>query len=159
MNLTDMIGDIQPDPWPVHQGKRPLRSSGVALSVAVSLLEVGKACTHGGGTGRGGWGRVIYIGHPLTITLSFIRLDSLVQFLLPLHPSYFIIAAHLTVQTTFPNAGARVMMFIGGACTQVRWGVLSRCHSQSVITFTVSSFSGSRDRCRGRAQGPNQITS
>lgn len=59
MNLTDMLGDIQTDPWPVHQGKRPLRSSGVALSVAVSLLEA-----------------------------------------------------------TFPNAGARVMMFIGGACTQ-----------------------------------------
>ena len=42
MNLTDMIGDIQPDPWPIHQGKRPLRSSGVALSVAISLLEVGE---------------------------------------------------------------------------------------------------------------------
>ena len=40
MNLTDMIGDIQADPWPVHQGNRPLRSTGVALSLAVSLLEV-----------------------------------------------------------------------------------------------------------------------
>lgn len=40
MNLTDMIGDIQPDPWPVHQGMRPLRSTGVALSLAVGLLEV-----------------------------------------------------------------------------------------------------------------------
>ena len=50
-----MLGDIQTDPWPVHQGKRPLRSSGVALSVAVSLLEVGKGCTHKGeevGLGR-----------------------------------------------------------------------------------------------------------
>ena len=40
MDLTDMIGDIQADPWPVHQGNRPLRSTGVALSLAVSLLEV-----------------------------------------------------------------------------------------------------------------------
>ena len=39
MNLTDMIGDIQCDPWPVPQGTRPLRSTGVALSLAVSLLE------------------------------------------------------------------------------------------------------------------------
>ena len=35
-----MIGDIQADPWPVHQGNRSLRSTGVALSLAVSLLEV-----------------------------------------------------------------------------------------------------------------------
>lgn len=40
MNLTDMIGDIQHDPWPVQQGNRSLRATGVALSVAVSLLEV-----------------------------------------------------------------------------------------------------------------------
>ena len=40
MNLTDMIGDIQRDPWTVQQGNRPLRATGVALSVAVSLLEV-----------------------------------------------------------------------------------------------------------------------
>ena len=60
MNLTDMIGDIQCDPWPVQQGTRPLRSTGAALSLAVSLLEA-----------------------------------------------------------TFPNAGARIMLFVGGACTQV----------------------------------------
>ncbi|XP_011410444.1 PREDICTED: protein transport protein Sec23A-like isoform X2 [Amphimedon queenslandica] len=59
MNLTDLIGDIQRDPWTVQQGNRPLRATGVALSVAVSLLEA-----------------------------------------------------------TFPNAGARVMLFIGGPCTQ-----------------------------------------
>lgn len=63
MNLTDLIGDIQSDPWPVHQGMRPLRSTGVALSVAVSLLEA-----------------------------------------------------------TFPNAGARIMLFNGGPCTQVSNG-------------------------------------
>ena len=40
MNLTDLIGDIQQDPWPVQRGNRPLRSTGVALSVAISLLEV-----------------------------------------------------------------------------------------------------------------------
>ena len=60
MNLTDLIGDIQQDPWPVSQDTRPYRSTGVALSLAVSLLEA-----------------------------------------------------------TFPNAGARIMLFVGGACTQV----------------------------------------
>lgn len=42
MNLTDLLGELQRDPWPVPQGKRPLRSTGVALSVAVGLLEVTK---------------------------------------------------------------------------------------------------------------------
>ncbi|XP_052594547.1 protein transport protein Sec23A isoform X2 [Peromyscus californicus insignis] len=59
MNLTDLLGELQRDPWPVPQGKRPLRSLGVALSIAVGLLEC-----------------------------------------------------------TFPNTGARIMMFIGGPATQ-----------------------------------------
>lgn len=59
MNLTDMIGDIQENPWPLQQGMRPLRSTGVALSLAVGLLEA-----------------------------------------------------------TFPNAGARIMVFNAGPCTQ-----------------------------------------
>ena len=40
MALTDLLQEIQPDPWPVALGKRPLRSTGVALSIAVGLLEV-----------------------------------------------------------------------------------------------------------------------
>lgn len=40
MSLTDLLGELQCDPWPVTQGKRPLRSTGVALSIAVGLLEV-----------------------------------------------------------------------------------------------------------------------
>lgn len=40
MDLTDLLGELQPDPWPVAADKRPLRSSGTALSIAVSLLEV-----------------------------------------------------------------------------------------------------------------------
>ncbi len=40
MNLTDLLGELQRDPWPVGTGKRPLRSTGVALSIAVGLLEV-----------------------------------------------------------------------------------------------------------------------
>uniref|UniRef100_A0A8C7RQ36 Protein transport protein SEC23 n=1 Tax=Oncorhynchus mykiss TaxID=8022 RepID=A0A8C7RQ36_ONCMY len=59
MNLTDLLGELQRDPWPVPQGKRPLRSTGIALSIAVGLLE-----------------------------------------------------------GTFPNTGARVMMFMGGPPTQ-----------------------------------------
>ncbi|PIK42224.1 hypothetical protein BSL78_20936 [Apostichopus japonicus] len=39
MNLTDLLGELQRDPWPVGQAKRPLRSAGVALSIAVGLLE------------------------------------------------------------------------------------------------------------------------
>lgn len=59
MSLTDLLGELQRDPWPVAQGKRPLRSAGTALSIAVGLLEC-----------------------------------------------------------TFPNTGARVMLFLGGPCTQ-----------------------------------------
>uniref|UniRef100_A0A8W8IEP9 Protein transport protein SEC23 n=1 Tax=Magallana gigas TaxID=29159 RepID=A0A8W8IEP9_MAGGI len=59
MNLTDLLGELQRDPWPVSQGKRPLRSTGVAMSIAVGLLEC-----------------------------------------------------------TFPNTGARIMLFAGGPCTQ-----------------------------------------
>ena len=40
MSLTDLLGELQKDPWPVTTGKRPLRSTGVALSIAVGLLEV-----------------------------------------------------------------------------------------------------------------------
>ena len=42
MALTDLLSELQRDPWPVSQGKRPLRSTGVALSIAVGLLEVGR---------------------------------------------------------------------------------------------------------------------
>ncbi|ESN95356.1 hypothetical protein HELRODRAFT_185982 [Helobdella robusta] len=59
MALTDLLGELQRDPWPVAQGKRPLRSTGVAASIAVGLLEC-----------------------------------------------------------TYPNTGARIMIFMGGACTQ-----------------------------------------
>lgn len=40
MSLTDLLGELQRDPWPVPQAKRSLRASGVALSVATGLLEV-----------------------------------------------------------------------------------------------------------------------
>uniref|UniRef100_A0A2I9LPQ5 Protein transport protein SEC23 n=1 Tax=Centruroides hentzi TaxID=88313 RepID=A0A2I9LPQ5_9SCOR len=59
MSLTDLLGELQRDPWPVASGKRPLRSTGVALSIAVGLLEC-----------------------------------------------------------TYPNTGARIMLFVGGPCTQ-----------------------------------------
>jgi len=62
MSLTDLLGELQRDPWPVATGKRPLRSTGVALSIAVGLLEssypnyggrvmcfVGGACSQGPG--------------------------------------------------------------------------------------------------------------
>jgi len=40
MSLTDLLGELQRDPWPVAMGKRPLRSTGAALSIAIGLLEV-----------------------------------------------------------------------------------------------------------------------
>ncbi|XP_046848297.1 protein transport protein Sec23A-like [Xenia sp. Carnegie-2017] len=62
MSLTDLLGELQQDPWPVATGKRPLRSTGAALSVAVGLLEctypntgarimtfIGGSCTQGPG--------------------------------------------------------------------------------------------------------------
>ena len=62
MNLTDLISELQRDPWPVPQGKRYLRSTGAALSIAVGLLEalypncgariltfIGGPCTQGPG--------------------------------------------------------------------------------------------------------------
>eukprot|EP01137_Pigoraptor_chileana_P023714 Opistho-2@90474 len=59
MALTGIIEELQRDPWPVANDKRPLRSTGVAMSVAVGLMEC-----------------------------------------------------------LFPNAGGRIMLFIGGPCTQ-----------------------------------------
>ncbi len=62
MNLTDLVNELQRDPWPVPQGKRYLRSTGTALSIAVGLLEalypncgarimtfIGGPCTQGPG--------------------------------------------------------------------------------------------------------------
>ncbi|CAG5106155.1 Similar to sec23a: Protein transport protein Sec23A (Danio rerio) [Cotesia congregata] len=45
MSLTDLLGELQRDPWPVGVGKRPLRSTGVALAVATGLLEASYANT------------------------------------------------------------------------------------------------------------------
>ena len=38
--LTGILETLARDPWPVANDKRPLRCTGVALSVAVGLLEV-----------------------------------------------------------------------------------------------------------------------
>lgn len=38
--LTGILESLTRDPWPVATDKRPLRCTGVALSVAVGLLEV-----------------------------------------------------------------------------------------------------------------------
>lgn len=56
--LNDILNQISKDSWQTPQAKRPLRATGAALSIAVSLLEV-----------------------------------------------------------TYPNCGARIMLFIGGPCT------------------------------------------
>lgn len=38
--LTGILENLTRDPWPVANDKRPLRCTGVALSVAVGLLEI-----------------------------------------------------------------------------------------------------------------------
>jgi hypothetical protein len=38
--LTGILESLTRDPWPVASDKRPLRCTGVAMSVAVGLLEV-----------------------------------------------------------------------------------------------------------------------
>ena len=40
MALTDIIQELQVDPWPVQTAMRPLRATGVAMNVAITLLEV-----------------------------------------------------------------------------------------------------------------------
>lgn len=37
--LTNILEQLQKDPWPVANDKRPQRCTGVAISVAVGLLE------------------------------------------------------------------------------------------------------------------------
>jgi len=39
--LSTILEDLQPDPWPVQPGHRPLRCTGAACSLASSLLELG----------------------------------------------------------------------------------------------------------------------
>eukprot|EP00041_Stephanoeca_diplocostata_P017970 m.372535 g.372535 ORF g.372535 m.372535 type:complete len:779 (+) comp20875_c0_seq2:182-2518(+) len=39
MSLTDIIEELQRDPWPIQPAMRPLRSTGPAISVALGLLE------------------------------------------------------------------------------------------------------------------------
>ena len=61
--LENILEDLQRDPWPRATGRRPARATGVALSIAVSLLQrtvgwqgarimsfLGGPCTHGPGT-------------------------------------------------------------------------------------------------------------
>lgn len=40
-SINDLIDQISIDRWPVAQGNRPLRATGAAMAVAVTLLEVG----------------------------------------------------------------------------------------------------------------------
>jgi len=44
--FKQVINQLQRDPWPVSQGKRAIRSTGAALSIAISLLE--STCAHTG---------------------------------------------------------------------------------------------------------------
>lgn len=63
--LTNVLEQLQKDPWPVANDKRPLRCTGVALSVAVGLLETSFANTgarimlFAGGPGTEGPGLVV----------------------------------------------------------------------------------------------------
>ena len=78
--LTGILEALPRDPWPVANDKRALRCTGVALSVAVGLLEVSLQCTCSSGK---------RCGADMSMT-----------------------------QTTFPNTGARIMLFAGGPATE-----------------------------------------
>ena len=75
MNFIDLLSVLKPDAWPVAKGKRPLRCTGSALSIAVGLLE-----------------------------------------------------------GAFPNTGARIMLFAGGACSQGPGSVVNDDLMQSIRT-------------------------
>ena len=71
--LTDIIEDLQQDPWPVRADKRPLQSAGAGLSLGIGLLE--SAC-------RGNCARVMgFIGNPCTQGPGLIVSDDLKEFL------------------------------------------------------------------------------
>ena len=63
--LTNALEQLQKDPWPVANDKRSLRCTGVALSVAVGLLETsfqnagGRIMLFAGGPGTEGPGLVV----------------------------------------------------------------------------------------------------
>lgn len=59
MALTDMLGELQRDPWPIPQGKRSVRATGAALSIAVGLLE----CTYPNTAAR----VLLFVGGPCSI--------------------------------------------------------------------------------------------
>ena len=40
MAITELMSQLQHDPWPVQTGKRPTRCTGAALSVAIGMMEV-----------------------------------------------------------------------------------------------------------------------
>ncbi|VDK69204.1 unnamed protein product [Gongylonema pulchrum] len=84
-SINELIEQIQPDRWPVPQGHRPLRATGSALAVAVTLLEV-----------------------------------------------------------CFPNTGARIMTFIGGACTHGPGAVVGEEHKNPIRSWhTIKEDSAS----------------
>ena len=95
--LTTILEELQRDPWPVANQKRPARSTGAALSVAVGLLEVrGDAPTRIACTGRCTW---VAFAHAW------------------LFPPAWCCGLHGS-QALFPNTGARILLFSGGPCTQ-----------------------------------------
>lgn len=63
--LTNILEQLQKDPWPVANDKRNLRCTGVALSVAVGLLETsfqnagGRVMLFAGGPATEGPGMVV----------------------------------------------------------------------------------------------------
>ena len=64
-SLTTIVTELTPDPWPVPQGRRALRSCGAAVSIAVGLLEAAfpntgaRILTFLGGPGTQGPGMII----------------------------------------------------------------------------------------------------
>jgi protein transport protein SEC23 len=65
LQLTNILEQLQKDPWPVQNDRRSLRCTGVALSIAVGLLETsfqnagGRIMLFAGGPATEGPGLVV----------------------------------------------------------------------------------------------------
>ncbi|KAI1285564.1 Protein transport protein Sec23A [Halotydeus destructor] len=67
--LTDIIEQLSRDPWPISQGKRSLRATGSALSIAINLLETAYP--------NSGARVMLFVGGPCTVGPGIIIDDEL----------------------------------------------------------------------------------
>jgi protein transport protein SEC23 len=93
--LTSLIEDLERDPWPVPSNHRPLRSTGVALALAVGVLE--HLC-------RGVGGRIVsFLSGPCTHGQGLIVGTELKEMIRSHHDITKNLASHLKEASVFYN--------------------------------------------------------